>query len=212
MCDPDFARWSQLVRVESAVRDRRLQVALSAAGYGLTQTLAAAPSWSPAGKMPGSRPRTRGRVLTAALDAALYHFRTRCTVSESSQRENFLNNGRRLGMQAVRGRNPHTLPQAATGGPTRMMPPSRRRSSISRVLAARAFIAETCADDAAITRESGMRSSTRRLLASSCRRCRRLLVSAPVGEPEVIRDLSASLRTIPCGLTAPITNRKCAAS
>ena len=29
--------------VESAVRDRRLQVALSAAGYGLTQTLAAAP-------------------------------------------------------------------------------------------------------------------------------------------------------------------------
>src|SRR5205823_1105878 len=29
--------------VESAVRNRRLQVALSAAGYGLTQTLAAAP-------------------------------------------------------------------------------------------------------------------------------------------------------------------------
>jgi hypothetical protein len=28
--------------VESAVRDRQLQVALSAAGYGLTQTLAAA--------------------------------------------------------------------------------------------------------------------------------------------------------------------------
>ena len=28
--------------------------------------------------------RTRGRVLTAALDAALYRFRTRCSVSESS--------------------------------------------------------------------------------------------------------------------------------
>ena len=35
--------------------------ALSAAGYGLTQTLAAAPQWSPAGKTPGPRLPTRGR-------------------------------------------------------------------------------------------------------------------------------------------------------
>ena len=47
--------------VQSAVRDRRLQIALSAAGYGLTQTLAAAPQMVARWENAGSRPRTRGR-------------------------------------------------------------------------------------------------------------------------------------------------------
>ena len=40
---PGLCSLGSACTVESAVRDRRLQVALSAAGYGLTQPLAAAP-------------------------------------------------------------------------------------------------------------------------------------------------------------------------
>jgi hypothetical protein len=56
--------------VESAVRDRRLQVALSAAGYGLTQTLAAAPPQLVA-RWENARAAApyAWAVLTAALDA-----------------------------------------------------------------------------------------------------------------------------------------------
>ncbi|MGZ6789059.1 MAG: hypothetical protein ACXVGB_03525 [Mycobacteriaceae bacterium] len=70
--------------VESAVRDRRLQVALSAAGYGLTQTLAAAPQVVARWENARAAAPYAWAVLTAALDAALYRFRTRCSVSESS--------------------------------------------------------------------------------------------------------------------------------
>ena len=63
---PDFSLAEQDRARAAAVRDRRLAVALESAGYGLTQTLAAAPQlvarWEDA--------RTAWAVLTAALDAA----------------------------------------------------------------------------------------------------------------------------------------------
>ena len=62
--------------VESAVRDRRLQVALRAAGYGLAQTLAAAPQLIARWENARATARYAWAVLTAALDAALYRFRT----------------------------------------------------------------------------------------------------------------------------------------
>ena len=55
--------------VESAVRDRRLQVALSAAGYGLTQTLAAAPQLVARWENARVAAPYAWAVLTAALDA-----------------------------------------------------------------------------------------------------------------------------------------------
>jgi hypothetical protein len=45
----------------AADRDPRLREALGTTGYGLTQTLAAAPQLVAAGKTPGPRTRTRGR-------------------------------------------------------------------------------------------------------------------------------------------------------
>jgi hypothetical protein len=83
MCDPDFARWSQLCTVESAVRDRRVEVALSAAGYGLTQTLAATPQMVARWENARTAAPYAWAVLTAALDAGPVRFRTRCRVSES---------------------------------------------------------------------------------------------------------------------------------
>ena len=58
--------------------------ALSAAGYGLTQTLAAAPQLVARWENARVAAPYAWAVLTAALDAALYRFRTRCRVSESS--------------------------------------------------------------------------------------------------------------------------------
>jgi len=57
--------------------------ALSAAGYGLTQTLAAAPQMVARWENARAAAPYAWAVLTAALDAALYRFRTRCRVSES---------------------------------------------------------------------------------------------------------------------------------
>ena len=74
MRDPDFARWSQLVRSSPQSGDRRLQVALSAAGYGLTQTLAAAPQLVARWENARAAAQYAWTALTAALDAAL----TRC--------------------------------------------------------------------------------------------------------------------------------------
>ena len=59
-------------------------MALSAAGYGLTQTLAAAPQLVARWENARVAAPYAWAVLTAALDAALYRFRTRCRVSESS--------------------------------------------------------------------------------------------------------------------------------
>ena len=68
--DPAFSAAEQDRARAAATRDRRLQVALEAAGYGLTQTLAAAPQlvarWEDART---ASPYARA-VLTAALDAA----------------------------------------------------------------------------------------------------------------------------------------------
>ena len=59
--------------------------ALSAAGYGLTQTLAAAPQMVARWENARAAAPDAWAVLTAALDATLYRlrFRTRCRVSES---------------------------------------------------------------------------------------------------------------------------------
>ena len=62
--------------VESAVLDRRVQVALSGAGYGLTQTLAAAPQMVARWENAGAAAPDAWAVLTAALDAGP------CTVTE----------------------------------------------------------------------------------------------------------------------------------
>ena len=58
---------------------------LSAAGYGLTQTLAAAPQMVARWENARAAAPDAWAVLIAALDAALYRlrFRTRCRVSES---------------------------------------------------------------------------------------------------------------------------------
>ena len=59
-------------------------MALSAAGYGLTQTLAAAPQLVARLENTRAAAPYAWAVLTAALDAGLYRFRTRGRVSESS--------------------------------------------------------------------------------------------------------------------------------
>lgn len=59
-------------------------MALSAAGSGLTQTLAAAPQLVTRWENARVAAPYAWAVLTAALDTALYRFRTRCRVSESS--------------------------------------------------------------------------------------------------------------------------------
>ncbi len=68
--DPEFSSAEQDRACSAAARDRRLSVALEAAGYGLTQTLAAAPQlvarWQDAKT---ADPYARA-VLTAALDVA----------------------------------------------------------------------------------------------------------------------------------------------
>jgi hypothetical protein len=58
-------------------------VALSAAGYGLTQTLAAAPQLVARWENARVAAPYAWAVLTAAWTRALCRFRTRCRVSES---------------------------------------------------------------------------------------------------------------------------------
>jgi hypothetical protein len=59
--DPAFSTAEQGRAEAAAARDPRLRVALKSARYGLTQTLAAHRSWSPAGKAPEPPACTGGR-------------------------------------------------------------------------------------------------------------------------------------------------------
>jgi hypothetical protein len=79
--------------VESAVWDRRVQVALSAAGYGLTQTLAAASQMVARWENARAAAPYAWAVLTAALNAALSPFRTRCRGVPESLAEKLLKHG-----------------------------------------------------------------------------------------------------------------------
>ena len=67
---PEFSPAEQNRAHAAAARDRRLQIALSAAGYGLTQTLAAAPQLVARWEDAQAADPYAWAVLTAALDAA----------------------------------------------------------------------------------------------------------------------------------------------
>jgi hypothetical protein len=58
--------------------------------------------------------------------------------------EEFLEDGGSLGGTCSSGKNPAHIRGAVSPEPTSMMSARRRRSSMSRVLAARAFIAKMC--------------------------------------------------------------------
>jgi len=68
--DPEFSLAEQGRSRAAAARDRRLAVALEAAGYGLTQTLAAAPQLVARWQDAKTADPYAWAVLTAALDAA----------------------------------------------------------------------------------------------------------------------------------------------
>ena len=68
--DPEFSPAEQDRARAAAARDRRLAVALGAAGYGLTQTLAAAPQLVARWQDAKAADPYAWAVLTAALDAA----------------------------------------------------------------------------------------------------------------------------------------------
>ena len=68
--DPEFSPAEQDRARAAAARDRRLAVALGAAGYGLTQTLAAAPQLVARWEDAQAADPYAWAVLTAALDAA----------------------------------------------------------------------------------------------------------------------------------------------
>ena len=68
--DPEFSAAEQDRARAAAARDRRLAVALEAAGYGLTQTLAAAPQLVARWQDAKTADPYAWAVLTAALDAA----------------------------------------------------------------------------------------------------------------------------------------------
>jgi len=68
--DPEFSPAEQDRARAAAARDRRLSVALETAGYGLTQTLAAAPQLIARWKDAKTVDPYAWAVLTAALDAA----------------------------------------------------------------------------------------------------------------------------------------------
>ena len=53
---PEFSPAEQDRARAAATRDRRLAIALDTSGYGLTQTLAACRSWSPAPRSSGTQP------------------------------------------------------------------------------------------------------------------------------------------------------------
>ena len=67
---PEFSKAEQDRASAAAARDRRLQVALESAGYGLTQTLAAAPQLVARWEDAQTASPYGWAVLTAALDAA----------------------------------------------------------------------------------------------------------------------------------------------
>jgi hypothetical protein len=58
---PEFTDGEEARARAAAVRDPRLKAVLESAGYGLTQTPAAARNWSPAGTTPRPPSRMRGR-------------------------------------------------------------------------------------------------------------------------------------------------------
>ena len=68
--DPEFSPAEQDRARAAAARDRRLAVALEAAGYGLTQTLAAAPQLVARWQDAQAADPYAWAVLTAALDVA----------------------------------------------------------------------------------------------------------------------------------------------
>ena len=74
--DPVFSAVEQDRARTAAARDRRLQIALSTAGYGLTQTLAAAPQLVTRWQDAQTADPYAWAVLTAALDAARLGART----------------------------------------------------------------------------------------------------------------------------------------
>jgi hypothetical protein len=74
--DPDFSPSEQDRARDAAARDRRLAVALEAEGYGLTQTLAAAPQLVGRWQDAKAADPYAWAVLTAALDAARLGART----------------------------------------------------------------------------------------------------------------------------------------
>ena len=79
--------------VQSAVRDRRLQVALSAAGYGLTQTLAAAPQLVTRWENTRVAAPYGWAVLTAAPDAGPVPLRNSVQGVSESLAEKLLKHG-----------------------------------------------------------------------------------------------------------------------
>ena len=79
---------------------------------------------------------------------------------------------------------------------------------MSRVRAARAFMAKVCRGEAAVTRRPGMiehAASSRIVLPGDVDAC--LLIKPPVGQSQVIGNALASSRTIPCGTNKESTSR-----